>query len=97
MEERQVGAGPYAMHEDKPGFWKASATIIMGTRGGSSIIAATELAPRNRRCSSRRNGNRTDDYPRDPDWPGHLAGQHVDVRLTASVGSTHCMFELEAR
>src|SRR5262249_59574091 len=21
-----------------------------------------------------------------PDWPGHLAGQHVDVRLTASDG-----------
>jgi hypothetical protein len=27
----------------------------------------------------------------------HLAGQHVDVRLTASVGITHCMFELEVR
>jgi hypothetical protein len=23
MEERQVGAGPYAMHEDKPGFWES--------------------------------------------------------------------------
>ena len=32
-----------------------------------------------------------------PDWSGHLAGQHVDVRLTASVGITHCMFELEVR
>jgi len=21
-----------------------------------------------------------------PDWPGHLAGQHVDLRLTASDG-----------
>jgi len=21
-----------------------------------------------------------------PDWPGHIAGQHVDVRLTASDG-----------
>jgi ferredoxin-NADP reductase len=21
-----------------------------------------------------------------PDWPGHLAGQHVDVRLTADDG-----------
>ena len=21
-----------------------------------------------------------------PDWPGHLAGQHVDVRLTAEDG-----------
>ena len=32
-----------------------------------------------------------------PKWRGHLAGQHVDVRLTASVGITHCMFELEVR
>ena len=23
-----------------------------------------------------------------PDWPGHLAGQHVDVRLTADDGYT---------
>src|SRR3954452_14548278 len=23
-----------------------------------------------------------------PDWPGHLAGQHVDVRLTAEDGYT---------
>src|SRR5438270_11622332 len=23
-----------------------------------------------------------------PDWPGHLAGQHVDVRLTAADGYT---------
>ncbi len=29
-----------------------------------------------------------------PDWPGHIAGQHVDVRLTASDGYSrgvrHC-------
>ena len=29
-----------------------------------------------------------------PEWPGHLAGQHVDVRLTAEDG---CQAERRAR
>ena len=60
------------MHEDKPGFWESLGCHNYGDRGGSSIIGTPELARRNRRCSSRRNGNGTDDYARD----SRLAGSH---------------------
>jgi ferredoxin-NADP reductase len=69
----------------------------MGTRGGSSIIGATEwrvgtvVALHDETATARTITLEI------PDWPGHLAGQHVDVRFTASVGITHCMFELEVR
>ena len=60
----------------------------METHGGNSATRATDLA----------NGCRHLGHPGDssvctigldlPDWPGHRAGQHVDVRLTAEDGYT---------
>jgi hypothetical protein len=61
----------------------------METHGGNSATRATDLA----------NGCRHLGHPGDvlglhhrgvdlPDWPGHRAGQHVDVRLTAEDGNT---------
>ena len=53
----------------------------METHGGNSATRATDLA----------NGSPSSvctiglDLP---DWPGHRAGQHVDVRLTAEDGCT---------
>ena len=57
------------------------------THGASSGTRATELDARRRRR------DRIDETPRVrtialdvPEWPGHRAGQHVDVRLTAEDG-----------
>lgn len=60
----------------------------METHGGNSATRATDLA----------NGCRHLGHPGDvlglhhraesPYWPGHRAGQHVDVRLTAEDGYT---------
>ena len=67
-------------------FGKASATIIMVTHGGSSVIGASDwrvgtvVAVHDETTTAR---TITLDVP---DWPGHVAGQHVDVRLTASDG-----------
>jgi ferredoxin-NADP reductase len=51
----------------------------MATHGASSGTGATDLA------GGRARGPRAGDF-RVADWPGHLPGQHVDVRLTAEDG-----------
>ena len=65
----------------------ATATTTTATRGKSSGTGATDLAPRRgRRASSPRRRGRRRSSSTWPGWPGHRAGQHVDVRLTAEDG-----------
>ena len=89
LEEREVGARDRASTPTTSrGSGSATATTTTAIRGGSSATRATDLAA-GRRSSSRRR----DAAPacagsplECPGWPGHLAGQHVDVRLTAEDG-----------
>ncbi len=54
---------------------------------GSSATGATDVAAGRGRRDHRRDAARQDASRLDvPDWPGHRAGQHVDVRLTAEDG-----------
>ena len=66
---------------------KRPATTCTETHGASSGIRATDLAGRHggRVSGTRRPSARTLVLDL-PDWPGHLPGQHVDVRLTAPDG-----------
>ena len=75
------------MHTTNLAFGKDSATTTMGTHGGSSVIRATVMwrvgtvvALQDETATARTITLKV------PDWPGHIAGQHVDVRLTASDG-----------
>ena len=66
---------------------RATATTTTATRGKSSATRATDLAARRPWSSSSRRRRGTKSIVLDvPDWPGHRAGQHVDVRLTAEDG-----------
>ena len=57
------------------------------THGGNSGTGATDLAGRpGRRTRGRRHRASARSRSTSPDWPGHRAGQHVDVRLTAEDG-----------
>jgi DMSO/TMAO reductase YedYZ molybdopterin-dependent catalytic subunit len=73
-------------HTDEPGSGRASATTSTAIRGASSGTGATDLAGRPARRRARRDRDGTQPRARGPGWPGHLAGQHVDVRLTAPDG-----------
>ena len=96
LEERQVGARPGAARsQDEPGFWEGDGyhnsrrpmaraallgrlTLARRPRGAVAPIVASHgrgVARRARRSML--------DVP---GWPGHRAGQHVDVRLTAEDG-----------
>ncbi len=89
LEERQVdprAAAAGARTSRASG--RRTATTTTATRGRNSATGATDLADarsvvdvvaenaarRRRSCSTF------------PSWPGHRAGQHVDVRLTAEDG-----------
>jgi hypothetical protein len=76
------------MHHDKPGFWESLGYHISGgPMAGAAlfegrvmwrvgmVIALHDETPTARAIALEV-----------PDWPGHVAGQHVDVRLTASDG-----------
>ena len=70
-----------------PASGRATATTTTAIRGASSATPATELAARHRRASCwPRPTGRPASCSTCPDWPGHRAGQHVDVRLTAEDG-----------
>ena len=72
----------------------ATATTTTAIPGASSATGATERgrparspgAPRPSPRSSRDAHARRRSCSTSPDWPGHRAGQHVDVRLTAEDG-----------
>ncbi len=69
-----------------PGSGRPTATTCTGIHGGNSGTRATDLAG----CHSRhdQSGNGVDRHVTLdlPGWAGHLAGQHLDVRLTAEDG-----------
>ena len=67
-------------------FGSRSATTITAIHGGNSGTRATSLASHDRRGKATGDGRRSRSHSKSPDWPGHLAGQHVDVRLTAEDG-----------
>ena len=65
----------------------------METRGKNSAIGATNNPARSPPVAGGTVAERHQETPRAttivvevPDWPGHLAGMHVDVRLTAEDG-----------
>ena len=87
LEEREVGAwARAASSRTSPGSGRATGTTTTGIHGESSGTGATDLAARNRGRARRRDATRQEHRPRVPEWPGHRAGQHVDVRLTAEDG-----------
>ena len=74
-----------------PASGSRSATTTTATRGASSGTGATDRRPDAWRTATVRRGRRRDAARGTlvldvPDWPGHRAGQHVDVRLTADDG-----------
>src|SRR5262245_9875138 len=88
MEERQVGAGYYA---DAPGqtrlLGKSRLPYLWGPMAGAALFGrrmmwrvGTVVALHEETATARTITLKV------PDWPGHVAGQHVDVRLTASDG-----------
>ena len=75
--------------EDEPGFWETlRLPHLRRPVAGAALLRATELAARrpSRTSSTRRRARKTHRRSTCPDWPGHRAGQHVDVRLTAEDG-----------
>ena len=80
--------------DDEPGFWEQLGYHDHGDPGASSATGATDAPPCARIALARAAGaSRREETPRArtlvldvPDWPGHRAGQHVDVRLTAEDG-----------
>ena len=88
LEEREVGARAAAAQRRRAGLLGgATATTTTATHGSSSVTRATDLAAR--RASSSRSRRRRGSGASccdAPEWAGHRAGQHVDVRLTAEDG-----------
>ena len=67
------------------GSGRASATTTTETHGASSGTGATDLAGRAPSAALRDETATARTIVLDvPGWPGHLPGQHVDVRLTAA-------------
>jgi hypothetical protein len=60
----------------------------METHGGNSATRATDLANGAVTSVTRETSSVCTIGLDLPDWPGHRAGQHVDVRLTAEDGYT---------
>src|SRR5215831_20518986 len=88
MEERKVGAGYYA---DAPGqtrlLGKSRLPYLRGPMAGAALFGrrmmwrvGTVVALHDETATARTITLEV------LDWPGHIAGQHVDVRLTASDG-----------
>ena len=65
---------------------RATATTTTAIPGVNNATPAIELAARHRRGTAGRDDRTASIMLRVPDWPGHRAGQHVDVRLTAEDG-----------
>ena len=68
-----------------PASGRRSATTTTATRGASSATRATDAGRRAAvagRCARRDAARRRRSSLDVPGWPGHRAGQHVDVRLT---------------
>src|SRR5262249_41568289 len=87
MEERQVGAGHYA--DARGPTWvlgKPRLPQLWGPLAGGAVSGGlmwrvgTVVALHDETSTARTLTLEV------PDWPGHLAGQHVDVRLTAADG-----------
>ena len=88
LEEREVGprAAP-AGRRTSPASGRSTATTTTETHGGNSGTGATDLAVRPTSSTSIAETPRATTLAFDvPDWAGHRAGQHVDVRLTAEDG-----------
>src|SRR5260370_38102766 len=90
MEERQMGAGHYA---DAPGqTWVLGRPRLPHLRGSMEGTAAfgrrvmwrvgTVVALHDETATARTTTLEA------PDWPDHVAGQQVDVRLTATDGDS---------
>src|SRR5436190_1661638 len=88
VEERQVGAGYYA---DAPGqtrlLGESRLPYLWGPMAGAALFGrrvmwrvGTVVALHDETATARTITLEVSD------WPGHVAGQHVDVRLTASYG-----------
>ena len=94
LEEREVGARPDAHRSTTSrASGRPPATTTTATRGGSSATGATDRprAPLVWRTATVREVVAETPRARTlvldvPGWPGHRAGQHVDVRLTAEDG-----------
>ena len=67
---------------------RPTATTSTETHGGNNGTRATDLAGRHRNVRDEGDGFGPHDRLEVPDWPGHRAGQHLDVRLTAEDGYT---------
>ncbi len=88
LEEREVGAGAAPRGgSTSPASGRPTGTTTTEIHGGSSGTGATDLA------GSRTSSSVIAETPHVktiafdvPGWPGHRAGQHVDVRLTADDG-----------
>ena len=88
LEERQVGArARRCATRTSRASGRPTATTCTETHGGNSGTRATDLAGRRpwTRSSTRRRGSGRIVLDV-PEWPGHRAGQHLDVRLTAEDG-----------
>jgi hypothetical protein len=68
-------------HESDP--LRPLVTVIHGPCGDTN---ETDLTARTHRRADRRNPTVYEHLLELPEWPGHRAGQHVDVRLTAEDG-----------
>src|SRR6516164_11683878 len=88
MEERKVGAGNYADARASTGLlgksrlpqpWRSLAGEALFERRVMWRVG-TVVALRDETATARTISLNI------PDWPGHVAGQHVDVRLTAADG-----------
>src|SRR5882724_3403887 len=87
-----------SLRRTSPDFGSNSATICTAIRGKSSAMPATEVAmkdvsPRRLQWLTATVTDVIDETPRTrtlvldvPDWSGHRAGQHLDVRLTGDDG-----------
>jgi len=85
-----VGAGPYVDARGQTWIWESLGYHDYGPVAGAASLGrlswrlGTVVALHDETATAR---TITFEIP---DWPGHLAGQHVDVRLTASVLPIAC-------
>ena len=79
--------------EDEPGFWEARRLQQLRRPVARAALLGRLIPPADRAGGTATVREVVTETPRArtlvldvPDWPGHRAGQHVDVRLTAEDG-----------
>ena len=107
LEDRRSGsAASSCATTTSPASGRSSAITTTATRGASSATRATDLAAARRLSWLEATVVGTHDVAlararrwcsTSPGWPGHLPGQHVDIRLTAEDGySTERSYSIAA-